>query len=102
VQYGHALSGEAIGQVLNRRSLAGGVKALSPHDLRRSYPGNLLDAGADLPAVQQLLGQSSPATTFIGDKARRTADSTSKSRRPEWTQKAPPIDPRIGRLRRLS
>ena len=72
-----ALSGEAIRQVLGRRSLAAGVKALSPHDLRRSYAGDLLDAGADLPAVQQLLGHASPATTSRydrrGDKARRTA-----------------------------
>jgi integrase len=77
VQHGRTLSGEAIRQVLGRRSLAAGVKALSPHDLRRSYAGDLLDAGADLPAVQQLLGHASPATTSRydrrGDKARRTA-----------------------------
>ena len=77
VRHGHSLSGEAIRQVLGRRSLAAGVNALSPHDLRRSYAGDLLDAGADLPAVQQLLGHASPATTSRydrrGDKARRTA-----------------------------
>jgi site-specific recombinase XerD len=77
LQHGRSLSGEAIRQVLGRRSLAAGVKALSPHDLRRSYAGDLLDAGADLPAVQQLLGHASPATTSRydrrGDKARRTA-----------------------------
>lgn len=77
VHPGRSLTGEAIRQVLGRRSLAAGVKALSPHDLRRSYAGDLLDAGADLPAVQQLLGHASPATTSRydrrGDKARRAA-----------------------------
>lgn len=78
VQHGRSLCGEAIRQVLGRRSLAAGVKALSPHDLRRSYAGDLLDAGADLPAVQQLLGHDSPATTSRfdrrGDKARTAAE----------------------------
>ncbi len=50
VQHGRTLSGEAIRQVLGRRSLAAGVKALSPHDLRRSYAGDLLDAGVAPPA----------------------------------------------------
>ena len=71
------LTGEAIRQLLARRALAAGVARISPHDLRRSYAGDLLDAGADLPAVQQLLGHASPATTSRydrrGDKARRAA-----------------------------
>jgi len=71
VLHGRTLSGEAIRQVLGRRSLAAGVKALSPHDLRRSYAGDLLDAGADLPAVQQLLGHA--RYDRRGDMARRTA-----------------------------
>ncbi len=74
---GGSLTGEAIRQLLARRALGAGLARISPHDLRRSYAGDLLDAGADLPAVQQLLGHASPATTSRydrrGDKARRAA-----------------------------
>jgi len=73
----HTLSGEAIRQILSRRTLATGLAAISPHDLRRTYAGDLLDAGADLPAVQQLMGHASPSTTSRydrrGDRARRSA-----------------------------
>ena len=55
VRPGQGLSGEAVRQLLRRRALAAGGAAVSPHDLRRSYAGDLLDAGADLPVVQQLL-----------------------------------------------
>jgi site-specific recombinase XerD len=75
LRLGHALSGEAIRQILS--TMATGLAAISPHDLRRTYAGDLLDAGADLPAVQQLMGHASPSTTSRydrrGDRARRSA-----------------------------
>jgi site-specific recombinase XerD len=77
LKVGGTLTGEAIRQLLARRALGAGLARISPHDLRRSYAGDLLDAGADLPAVQQLLGHASPATTSRydgrGDTARRAA-----------------------------
>ena len=77
LRLGRMLTGEAIRQILSRRTLAAGLAAISPHDLRRTYAGDLLDAGADLPAVQQLMGHASPSTTSRydrrGDKARRSA-----------------------------
>ena len=77
LQIGRALTGEAFRQILRRRTLQVGGKAFSPHDLRRTYAGDLLDLGADLPTVQRLLGHASPSTTSRydrrGERASRAA-----------------------------
>lgn len=48
-----------------------------PHDLRRTFTGDLLDSGADLSVVSKVLGHVSPATTAGYDRrghaARRAA-----------------------------
>lgn len=62
------LTDQALYNVLVRRARAAGVKRFSPHDLRRTYVSNLLDAGADIAAVQRLVGHASVETTATYDR----------------------------------
>jgi site-specific recombinase XerD len=57
------LSPHAVFAWLTRLQARAGVRPCSPHDLRRTFISDLLDAGADLVMVQKLAGHQSPSTT---------------------------------------
>jgi integrase/recombinase XerD len=65
-QLGRRLSRQTAWAVLQERAKAAGItKAISPHSLRHSFATHLLDGGADLRVVQELLGHASVTTTQI-------------------------------------
>jgi len=55
---GARLSSNAIYKVLRKRLDQAGVAQLSPHDIRRTFVGDLLDASVDLATVQRLADHS--------------------------------------------
>lgn len=62
------LSVQAIHEIVQRRGEQAGVRKFSSHDLRRSFAGDLLDAGADIATVADLMGHSNVQTTRLYDR----------------------------------
>ena len=62
------MGGHALYKRVKVRADKAGVSAMSPHDCRRSFVGDLLDAGVDLSTVQKAAGHASCQTTARYDR----------------------------------
>ncbi len=71
------LTDQGIYHILDTRREQAKVAPFTPHDLRRTFAGDLLDAGVDLATVQKLMGHSNANTTANydrrGERAKREA-----------------------------
>ena len=65
-RFARPLSRQTMFKMIKRQALAAGVKStISPHTFRHSFATHLVENGADLRAVQEMLGHENITTTEI-------------------------------------
>ena len=71
------MTAQAIYNMLTKRAAEAEVKQFSPHDMRRTFVSDLLDAGADIATVSKMAGHANVQTTARYD--RRPEDAKRKA-----------------------
>ena len=62
------MTAQSVMVAVQKRRLEAGLQPFTPHDLRRSFISDLLDAGADIVTVQKMAGHADVSTTAKYDR----------------------------------